>query len=95
MSLRFLLRDVVNIGARGHKLHREYASDHGLARMQYVKSVGVLVVVFLLLQDRPDFFRRKITSPLHEFIGHLGPAIGKAIEGIIGSVFDQILLGEC
>jgi hypothetical protein len=46
------------------------------------------------LQDRPDFLGRKIASALHEFIGYLGPAVGEAVERIVGSVFNQVLFGE-
>src|SRR5438067_2966716 len=90
----FAFGNPIHVLAQRHELNRECTPNHGLAGMQYLKSVRVLVIEMLLLQDLPHFFRRQFTGALNQIVRHLRPAIGKAIEWIPRRVVSQLLLGK-
>src|SRR6266478_5843094 len=48
------------IRALRHELNSKCAPDHWFLGMQYLKSVGVLVVEPLLFKNSPDFLRGKL-----------------------------------
>jgi hypothetical protein len=93
-ALGFVFGNFVNVRAEGHELHRKGSSDHGLARMQYLKSVGVLIVEAPLLKHSPNFLGGKFPRPFQQVVRHLGSSVGKAIKWLLRRVVDQILFGE-
>src|SRR5581483_11284573 len=75
------LRNSVNVGALRHKLDGEGASDHGLAGMKDLESVGPLVLVSLLLEFGPNFFGGEAAGTFQQSVRHFGTAIRETLEG--------------
>ena len=86
--------DVFNVRAQRHELHRKRAADHGLARMQHLEAIGILIAKSFLFQDRPHLFRRQSPRSFDQVVGNFGAAVREPIEGILRGVVDQIRLGK-
>src|SRR5204863_1764881 len=73
----------------------ECSSDQWCFRMQYLKSIGVLVVEPLFFKNSPDFLRGEFARSFHQVLRDLGPAVGETFKVALCRVVGQVLLGEC
>jgi len=95
VCLGFVLGDFIYILSPRHELHRECAAHHGLAGMQYLKSVCPLITKALFVVQRcPNFLGRETACSLDKTVWHLGTPIGKPVEWRLRRVIDQFLLGK-
>ena len=88
--------DIEEVLAEGHELHGHRPSHQFLLRMQNPPVAFVLVrkPAFLLAQHGPHLFGGKALALFQDGVGHLGPAVLKALERVLRRILEHLLFGK-
>ena len=94
MLLRLSLGNVLYVRTQGHELDRESPARHGFPGMQYLESIGILIVKSFLLHNGPDLLGRQLTRSLDQIVRHLRATVGETVKRVRRGVIGQVLFGK-